>query len=316
MARARSATRASCASRSRTGSRAMAAALSAIGVERRGAARWLAHPVAASRRDAPGPTAADHRIAMAFGRRRLAGVVAKSVDLDDPGCVDVSYPSFWRLDRARQLGVGRHETAAPADRRRIARSSCVGILEGLPAGLRVSTDHVNRDLRRRQHGYGSGRRMLIEKDRSRVDGRPALRPDARFAARLPHRKPRLGELAGAHDGGSRAGARASPRRSPWHGPATPTSPARSSTTPRTSATCWSARRPARRRRACWPVPSAGSCLPSVGVRHLELRRPARAISAFPTADDSLACVPRRLAAARSGRRRHRCAARTRPRKPA
>ncbi len=40
-----------------------------------------------------------------------------------------------------------------------------GILEGLPAGLRVVTREVDRDLARRQHGYGSGRRMLIEKDR-------------------------------------------------------------------------------------------------------------------------------------------------------
>jgi chorismate synthase len=39
-----------------------------------------------------------------------------------------------------------------------------GVLEGLPYGLRISTEQVNRDLRRRQHGYGSGRRMLIEKD--------------------------------------------------------------------------------------------------------------------------------------------------------
>ena len=39
-----------------------------------------------------------------------------------------------------------------------------GVLEGLPYGLRVSTSQVNRDLRRRQHGYGSGRRMLIERD--------------------------------------------------------------------------------------------------------------------------------------------------------
>jgi chorismate synthase len=41
-----------------------------------------------------------------------------------------------------------------------------GILEGLPAGLRVSTAGVDRDLRRRQHGYGSGRRMRIEQDRA------------------------------------------------------------------------------------------------------------------------------------------------------
>lgn len=39
-----------------------------------------------------------------------------------------------------------------------------GILEGLPAGLRVVTREVDRDLARRQHGYGSGRRMQIEKD--------------------------------------------------------------------------------------------------------------------------------------------------------
>ncbi len=42
-----------------------------------------------------------------------------------------------------------------------------GILEGLPAGMRVSTRGVDRDLARRQHGYGSGRRMQIERDRVR-----------------------------------------------------------------------------------------------------------------------------------------------------
>ena len=43
----------------------------------------------------------------------------------------------------------------------------IGIVEGLPAGLRISTRLVDRDLRRRQHGYGSGRRMQIERDRVR-----------------------------------------------------------------------------------------------------------------------------------------------------
>ncbi len=42
-----------------------------------------------------------------------------------------------------------------------------GVLEGLPAGMRVVTREVNRDLIRRQHGYGSGRRMRIERDRVR-----------------------------------------------------------------------------------------------------------------------------------------------------
>ena len=40
-----------------------------------------------------------------------------------------------------------------------------GILEGLPANLEVSTAAVNTELSRRQHGYGSGRRMQIERDR-------------------------------------------------------------------------------------------------------------------------------------------------------
>ena len=38
------------------------------------------------------------------------------------------------------------------------------ILEGMPAGLPLSVDDINRDLRRRQKGYGSGGRMQIEKD--------------------------------------------------------------------------------------------------------------------------------------------------------
>lgn len=42
--------------------------------------------------------------------------------------------------------------------------SLTGVLEGLPAGMRVATRAVDRDLRRRQHGYGSGRRMQIERD--------------------------------------------------------------------------------------------------------------------------------------------------------
>ncbi len=38
------------------------------------------------------------------------------------------------------------------------------ILEGLPAGLPLTAEDINRDLRRRQKGYGSGGRMQIEKD--------------------------------------------------------------------------------------------------------------------------------------------------------
>ncbi len=38
------------------------------------------------------------------------------------------------------------------------------ILEGMPAGLPLTADDINMDLRRRQKGYGSGGRMQIEKD--------------------------------------------------------------------------------------------------------------------------------------------------------
>lgn len=39
------------------------------------------------------------------------------------------------------------------------------ILEGMPAGLPLTGEDINLDLRRRQKGYGSGGRMQIEKDR-------------------------------------------------------------------------------------------------------------------------------------------------------
>ncbi|MBZ5670839.1 MAG: chorismate synthase [Acidobacteriia bacterium] len=40
----------------------------------------------------------------------------------------------------------------------------MAILSGLPAGLRIDFDFVNRDLRRRRGGYGRGGRMKIESD--------------------------------------------------------------------------------------------------------------------------------------------------------
>ena len=42
----------------------------------------------------------------------------------------------------------------------------VAILEGVPAGLAIDFDAVTTDLRRRQTGYGRGRRMAIESDRA------------------------------------------------------------------------------------------------------------------------------------------------------
>ena len=43
----------------------------------------------------------------------------------------------------------------------------VVILEGMPAGVRIDFDAVTEQLKRRQGGYGRGRRMAIESDRPR-----------------------------------------------------------------------------------------------------------------------------------------------------
>jgi chorismate synthase len=44
----------------------------------------------------------------------------------------------------------------------------VVILEGIPAGLVLDPEAITRDLRRRQGGYGRGRRMAIESDRAEL----------------------------------------------------------------------------------------------------------------------------------------------------
>ena len=44
----------------------------------------------------------------------------------------------------------------------------VAIVEGLPAGLAVDAQQINRELERRQWGYGRGGRMKIERDRAEV----------------------------------------------------------------------------------------------------------------------------------------------------
>jgi chorismate synthase len=42
------------------------------------------------------------------------------------------------------------------------------IIEGLPAGLHISIEAINKDLERRQQGYGRGGRMKIETDKAEV----------------------------------------------------------------------------------------------------------------------------------------------------
>jgi chorismate synthase len=44
----------------------------------------------------------------------------------------------------------------------------IGIVEGMPAGVAVSSEYINRQLWRRQQGYGRGGRMKIESDKVEI----------------------------------------------------------------------------------------------------------------------------------------------------
>src|SRR5688572_18220728 len=48
--------------------------------------------------------------------------------------------------------------------------SLTSVLDGMPAGLHISPDIINKELTRRQQGYGSGGRMKIEKDTVQILG--------------------------------------------------------------------------------------------------------------------------------------------------
>ncbi len=84
------------------------------------------------------------------------------------------------------------------------------IIEGLPAGLELDREALDRDLARRQLGHGRGGRMKIERDQAEVTGRRAARADARRPDRAAGRQPRLRQLGGA-DEPVAGGGRASPR---------------------------------------------------------------------------------------------------------
>ena len=46
----------------------------------------------------------------------------------------------------------------------------LGILDGLPAGLEINEEYIDRQLKRRQMGHGRGGRMKIEKDHAQIWG--------------------------------------------------------------------------------------------------------------------------------------------------
>jgi len=44
----------------------------------------------------------------------------------------------------------------------------LGIIEGIPAGLDIDEEYIAGELKRRQMGYGRGKRMKIESDRAEL----------------------------------------------------------------------------------------------------------------------------------------------------
>src|ERR1700712_2385174 len=65
----------------------------------------------------------------------------------------------------------------------------VTVLEGVPAGLSIDFNAVTAELRRRQGGYGRGRRMAIESDRAEpLSGvRHGLTTGAPIALMIPNK---------------------------------------------------------------------------------------------------------------------------------
>src|SRR4051812_28649187 len=74
--------------------------------------------------------------------------------------------------RARRLGARRKSDRIQGRMLRFLTAgeshgkALVTILEGVPAGLAIDFDAVTTQMRRRQGGYGRGRRMAIESDRA------------------------------------------------------------------------------------------------------------------------------------------------------
>ncbi|TES83331.1 MAG: chorismate synthase, partial [Dehalococcoidia bacterium] len=46
--------------------------------------------------------------------------------------------------------------------------ACLAIIEGMPAGVRLSIKDINQDLKRRRSDFGRGGRKLIEEDKAEI----------------------------------------------------------------------------------------------------------------------------------------------------
>jgi len=133
-------------------------------------------------------TRAFDRQAYGFSRREIDDIVFVSIHkkaIGDERHARECGAALQENDRRELGGDSQHVPVAHAGARRkfvynflrMLRFLTAGeshgralvvILEGLPAGLPIQTEAIARDLRRRQGGYGRGRRMAIESDRAEI----------------------------------------------------------------------------------------------------------------------------------------------------
>ena len=172
----------------------------------------------------------------------------------------------------------------------------VAVLEGMPAGLPLDLDAITNQLRRRQGGYGRGRRMAIESDRAEILSgvRRGRTTGAPIALLIPQQG--LGELA-EDDARRGRDARGRDRRQSRAGHAAAARPRRSrrraQVRPRRHSRRARARQRARDRRA---RRARGDCAPAAAaVRHRDRRATSRA-SARVGVDEALAVTFERIRA--------------------
>ena len=191
---------------------------------------------------------------------------------------DFAAQTGWRAPKVLQkLRIQSSPHGAFSHRRRIARPRARRHSRRHSGRVLPSTSTPSpRDLRRRQGGYGRGRRMAIESDRADILSGVRAGETIGGPIAMIDREPRLGRTGSTRcaidaDAAGRCAAAPVARRSPGRVPGTPTSPAWRSTAAATCATSSSAPARARPRRAWPPARSRGSCWRTAGVRHHQPR---------------------------------------------
>ena len=192
----------------------------------------------------------------------------------------------------------------------------VAVLEGLPAGVPVTSSDIATQLARRRLGYGRGARMKFEQDQVTLLGGVRHGVSHGWSVRRADRQHRVAEVGADH--GPRPGrtTAASLRRPGPQRPAdpaaarvTPTWPACRSTASTTPARCWSGPPPGRPPPGSRSAPSPSSSCARCSAPRWS-RTWCRSVRATPS---TARCRPRTTGTPSTPRRCARCTRTRRPR---